>query len=107
MLILCDIIGEKFKVQLWQMKAGLILLSAECNHSKSAITHWVIDVVKALAGWEGVVGVNVFETTNGQEHPNGRAKGKKCLRVESQLWVINGNLDGEKVARNKYGVTFV
>lgn len=100
---LCDNRWENLTV----IVAGLILLSAGFTHSKSVNTHWVIDVVKALAGWEGVVGVNVFETANGQEHPDGRAKSKKCLRVESQLWVINGHLDGEKVARNKYGVKFV
>ena len=99
-LILCDITGEKFKLHLWQIKAGLIILSAGCIQSKSAITHRVIDVVKALTGWEGVVGINAFETANSQEHPDRRAKSKKCLRVESQLWVLNGYLDGEKVARN-------
>ena len=74
---------------------------------KSANTHRVIDVVKALAGWEGVVGINAFETANGQEHSDGRAKSKKRLRVESQLWVFNGYLDGENVARNKCGIKFV
>lgn len=60
--------------------------------SKYVITHRVVDVVKALAGWEGVVRIDVFEPTNGQEHSNRRAKSKKCLRLESQLWVINGYL---------------
>lgn len=60
--------------------------------SKKVITHRVVDVVKALAGWEGVVGIDMFKSTNGQEHSNRRAKSKKRLRVESQLWVINGYL---------------
>ncbi len=60
--------------------------------SKYVITHWVVDVVKALAGWERVVGIDVFKPTNGQEHSNGRAKSKKRLRLESQLRVINGYL---------------
>lgn len=70
----------------------LLGLSAACLHSKSVITHWVVDVVKAFAGREGVVGIDVFKPTNGQEHSNRRAKSKKSLRVESQLWVINGYL---------------
>lgn len=97
---LCDNRWENLTV----IVAGLILLSAGFTHSKSVNTHWVIDVVKALAGWEGVVGINLFETANGQEHSDGRAKSKKSLRVESQLWVFNGYLDGERVARNKCGI---
>lgn len=67
-------------------------LSKGCRHSKSVITHWVVNVVKALAGGKGVVGINVFKPTNSQKHSNRRTKGKKRLRVESQLWVINGYL---------------
>lgn len=78
----------------------LLGLSAECLHSKSVITHWVVDVVKALAGREGVVGIDAFKPTNGQEHSNRRAKSKKGLRVESQLWVINGYLWREGGVRN-------
>lgn len=58
----------------------------------SSITHWMVDVVKALAGWERVAGINVFESTDSQEHSNWRSKGEKSLRVKSQLWVINGYL---------------
>lgn len=67
-----------------------------CAVCLNGITHWVVDVVKALAGGEGVVGIDVFKPTDSQEHSNGRAKSKKRLRVESQLWVIYGNLWGEE-----------
>lgn len=60
--------------------------------SKYVINHRMVDVIKALAGREGVVGIDMFKPTNGQEHSNRRAKSKKRLRVESQLWVINGYL---------------
>ena len=77
--------------------------------SKSVITHRVVDVVKALAGWEGVVGIDAFKPTNSQEHSNRRAKSKKRLRVESQLWVINGYLWREEGVRNNemFAVKFV
>lgn len=81
-------------------------LSEGCRHSKSVITHWVVDVIKALAGWEGVVGIDVLKPTNSQEHSNRRAKGKKRLRVESQLWVINGYLWQESVVRNMCAIKF-
>lgn len=58
----------------------------------NAITHRVIDVVKALARWEAVVWINAFQTTNSQEHSNGRTKCKKGLRMECQLWIIDRNL---------------
>lgn len=64
------------------------------------ITHRVVDVVKPLAGWEAVVGINVFKPTNGQEHSNRRAESKKGMRVESQLWVINGHLWGQCETKN-------
>lgn len=52
----------------------------------------MVDVVKALAGWERIAGINVLESTDSQEHSDWRTKGKKGLRVKSQLWVINGYL---------------
>lgn len=77
----------------WEKKTDpLLVLSAGYMHNKSVITHRVVDVVKALAGWERVVGIDVFKPTNSQEHSDRRAKSKKRLRVESQLWVINGYL---------------
>lgn len=63
------------------------------RHIKSHdLTYRVVDVIKALAGWEGVVWIDVFESTDCQEHSNRRSKGEECLRVKSQLWVINGYL---------------
>lgn len=70
------------------------------------ITHWVVDVIKTLACWECVIGIDVFKPTNSQEHSNGRTKGKKRLRVESQLWVINGYLQQESVVRKTRGAKF-
>lgn len=67
----------------------------------------MVDVVKALAGWKGVVGINVFKPTNSQKHSNRGAKGKKRLRVERQLWVINGNLWQESVVRDMGAIEFV
>lgn len=58
-------------------------------------TYRVVDVVKALAGWEGVVWVDVLESTHCQEHSDGGAKGEECLRMKSQLRVINGHLGRE------------
>lgn len=58
-------------------------------------TYRVVDVVKALAGWEGVVWVDVLESTHCQEHSDGGAKGEECLRMKSQLRVINGHLRHE------------
>lgn len=55
----------------------------------------MIDVVKALAGWECVVGIDAFKPADGQKHSNGRAKSKKGLRLECQLWIINGYLRTE------------
>lgn len=52
----------------------------------------MVDVVKTLAGWERVAGINVFESTDGQEHSDWGTKGEKGLRVKSQLWVMNGYL---------------
>lgn len=57
------------------------------------ISHRVIDVVETLAGREGVVGINAFESTDGQKHSDGGAESKKGLWVEGQLWVINGDLE--------------
>jgi len=70
------------------------------RYIRSVITHWMVDVVKALAGWEVVVGINVFESANSQEHPNRRAKSKERLWVESQLWVIDGYLWREDGVEN-------
>lgn len=56
----------------------------------------MIDVVKALAGWKGVLWVNAFKSSNSQKHPNGRAKCKKCLWVECQLWVVDRYLKNTK-----------
>lgn len=68
-------------------------LTEGCRHIKSQdLTYRVVDVIKALAGWEAVVGIDVFESTDCQEHSDGRSKGEECLRVKSQLWVINGYL---------------
>lgn len=61
-------------------------------------TYRVVNVVKALAGREGVVWVDVLESTHGQEHSNGGAKGEECLRMKSQLRVINGHLGQENKA---------
>lgn len=58
-------------------------------------TYRVVDIVKTLAGWEGVVWVDVLESTHRQEHSNGGAKGEECLRMKSQLRVINGHLGQE------------
>lgn len=71
------------------------------------ITHWVVDVVKALAGWEGIVGVNVFKPTNSQEHSNWRTKSKKCLRMESQLWIINRYLWQDSKVTKMHAITFL
>lgn len=58
-------------------------------------TYRVVDVVKALAGWEGVVWVDVLESTHCQEHSDGGAKSEEGLRMKSQLRVINGHLGQE------------
>lgn len=75
--------------------------------SKYVITHRVVDIVKALAGWEGVVWIDAFKPADGQEHSNGRAKCKKRLRVECQLRVINGYLGREGGFGNMCAIKFV
>lgn len=67
-------------------------LNDKLRYIKYVITHGMVDVIKALAGREAVVGINLFEPTNSQEHSNRRTKSEKCLRVKSQLRVINGYL---------------
>lgn len=52
----------------------------------------MVDVVKALAGGEGVVWIDAFKPTYSQKHTNWRTKCKKRLRVEFKLRVINGYL---------------
>lgn len=75
---------------LWRASCGL---TEGCRHIKSQdLTYRVVDVIKALAGREGVIWIDVFESTDCQEHSNGGSKGEECLRVKSQLWVINGYL---------------
>lgn len=58
-------------------------------------TYRVVDVIEALAGGEGVVGIDMFQPTDSQEHSNWRAKSKKGLRLEGQLRVVNGYLGRE------------
>lgn len=67
---------------------------------RDVITHRVVDVVKTLAGWESVVWIDAFKSANGQKHSNGRAKCKERLRVECQLWIINGYLRREGALRD-------
>lgn len=55
----------------------------------------MIDVIKALAGWEAVVEINAFQSADSEEHSNGGSKRKKGLWLERQLWVINGYLQRE------------
>lgn len=50
--------------------------------NKYVITHWMVDVVKTLAGWKGVVGIDVFKSTDSEEHSDGRTECKKRLRLE-------------------------
>lgn len=66
--------------------------------SPCVLTYRVVDVVKALAGWEGVVWVDVLQSTHCQEHSDGGTKGEECLRMKSQLRVINGHLGKESEA---------
>lgn len=52
----------------------------------------MVDVVKALAGGEGIVWIDAFKPAYGQKHTNWRTKCKERLRVEFKLGVINGHL---------------
>ena len=61
--------------------------------------HRVVDVVEALAGGKGVVGVDALEPAHRQEHPDGRAEGKKGLGPEHQLGVVDGHLGGREGER--------
>jgi hypothetical protein len=71
----------------------------------------VVYVIEVLAGGKGVVWVDAFESTDGQEHSDGRTERKEGLRMECQLGVVNGHLErrqgGKESERERELVGFI